>query len=48
MPQITSAPLMDRFLFESPGIDIIQAQREADYGLPMTVTPDVLANEQYM
>ena len=48
MPQITSAPLMDRFLFESPGLGIIPAQREIDYGLPKTVTPAVLADEQYM
>lgn len=46
LPQITAAPLIDLFSKHSMGLNVVT--QESDYGLPHIITPEVLANEQYM
>jgi hypothetical protein len=48
LPQITPCPLLDRFLTQSSGLDILHRETEEDYGLPRTLTLDTLQNEQYL
>ncbi|KAF8067019.1 hypothetical protein FPV67DRAFT_1769133 [Lyophyllum atratum] len=48
LPQITPCPLLDRFMEQAHGLDIIHKESEEDYGLPRTLTLDTLRNEQYM
>lgn len=49
LPQITTAPLIDLFMKNTPqgGLNLTE-KTEVDYGLPSTVSPDVMANEQYL
>jgi hypothetical protein len=46
LPQITAAPLIDLYVKRKMGLNVVS--QEADYGLPHIVTPEVLANEQYL
>ena len=48
LPQITPAPLLDRFLREHPGLNVLQQEAADEAGLPRTVTFDTLQDEQYM
>jgi len=48
LPQITPAPLLDRFWRYHHGLNILQQEAVDDYGLPRTVTFETLQNEQYM
>lgn len=48
LPQITPAPLIDRFLLNQAGLNIVPAESDLDYGLPKLITPEVLADEQYL
>ncbi|GLB35374.1 putative ER transporter, 6TM, N-terminal [Lyophyllum shimeji] len=48
LPQITPCPLLDRFMEQHHGLEIIHKESEEDYGLPRTLTLDTLQNEQYM
>lgn len=45
LPQITAAPLID-LANHMDGFNVVS--HETDYGLPHIVTPEVLANEQYL
>lgn len=46
LPQITAAPLVDSYVKHGMGLNV--TAQESDYGLPHIVSPEVLANEQYM
>ncbi|KAG6840493.1 hypothetical protein C0991_006363 [Blastosporella zonata] len=48
LPQISPCPLLDRFMSQYHGLDIIHKESEEDYGLPRTLTLETLQNEQYM
>lgn len=48
LPQITPVPLLDRFLRDHPGLNILQQEAAEEAGLPRTVTFDTLQDEQYM
>jgi hypothetical protein len=48
LPQITPAPLLDRFMLKYHGLDIIHKEAEEDYGLPRSLTLDTLQDEQYL
>lgn len=48
LPQISPCPLLDRFMLQYHGLDVIHKEAEDDYGLPRTLTLDTLQNEQYL
>jgi hypothetical protein len=48
LPQITPCPLLDRFILYHHGLNVMRHEDDADYGLPRTMSMDVLENEQYM
>ncbi|KAI0318290.1 hypothetical protein OF83DRAFT_1057097 [Amylostereum chailletii] len=48
LPQITPAPLFERFLMHHHGLNVVRHEADDDYGLPRTMTMDTLENEQYM
>ena len=48
LPQITPCPLLDRFLLQYHGLNVIHKESEEDYGLPRSMTVDILKNEQYL
>ena len=48
LPQITPCPLLDRFILYHHGLNVLRHEDDADYGLPRTMSIDVLENEQYM
>ncbi len=48
LPQITPAPLIDRFMLRYHGFDVIHKESEEDYGLPRSLTLETLQNEQYL
>jgi Aromatic acid exporter family member 2 len=48
LPQITPVPLLDRFLRDHPGLNVLQQEAAEEAGLPRTVTIDTLQDEQYM
>ncbi|KIP04314.1 hypothetical protein PHLGIDRAFT_493842 [Phlebiopsis gigantea 11061_1 CR5-6] len=48
LPQITPCPLLDRYMQNSHGLNVIRHEADDDYGLPRTMTIDTLANEQYL
>lgn len=48
LPQITPAPLIDRFMLKFHGFDVIHKESEEDYGLPRSLTLETLQNEQYL
>ncbi|KAI0697464.1 hypothetical protein BC835DRAFT_1504792 [Cytidiella melzeri] len=48
LPQITPCPLLDRYMQNQHGLNVIRHEADDDYGLPRTMTLDTLANEQYM
>lgn len=48
LPQITPAPLLDRFMRDHPGLNILQQDAACEAGLPRTVTFETLQDEQYM
>ncbi|EKM60249.1 uncharacterized protein PHACADRAFT_246113 [Phanerochaete carnosa HHB-10118-sp] len=48
LPQITPCPLLDRYMENSHGLNVIRGEADDDYGLPRTMTIDTLANEQYL
>ncbi|KAI0344331.1 hypothetical protein BDW22DRAFT_1355705 [Trametopsis cervina] len=48
LPQITPCPLLDRYMQNQHGLNVIRHEADDDYGLPRTMTLDTLSNEQYM
>lgn len=48
LPQITPCPLLDRFLLQYHGLDVIHKEADEDYGLPRSMTLDTLKDEQYL
>ncbi|GJE89275.1 aromatic acid exporter family member 2 domain-containing protein [Phanerochaete sordida] len=48
LPQITPCPLLDRYMENQHGLNVIRGEADEDYGLPRTMTIDTLANEQYL
>jgi hypothetical protein len=48
LPQITPAPLIDRFILRYHGLNVIHQQSEVDFGLPRSLTLETLQNEQYL
>lgn len=48
LPQVTPCPLLDRFIYYHHGLNVIRNEADDDYGLPRTMSIDVLENEQYM
>ncbi|RDB29703.1 Uncharacterized protein C57A7.05 [Hypsizygus marmoreus] len=48
LPQISPCPLLDRFMSQIYGLDVIHKEAEEDYGLPRTLTLETLQNEQYL
>ncbi|KAH9974520.1 hypothetical protein BJV74DRAFT_782419 [Russula compacta] len=48
LPQITPCPLLDRFMLYHHGLNVMRNEDDDDYGLPRTMSMDVLENEQYM
>jgi Aromatic acid exporter family member 2 len=48
LPQVTPCPLLDRFIRHHHGLNVIRNEEDDDYGLPRTMSIDVLENEQYM
>ena len=48
LPQITPCPLLDRFMVNAHGLNVIRQEEDDDYGLPRTMTIDTLENEQYL
>jgi hypothetical protein len=48
LPQITPCPLLDRFILYHHGLNVMRHEDDDDYGLPRTMSMDVLENEQYM
>lgn len=48
LPQITPCPLIDRFTLKYHGLNVIHKDDEEDYGLPRTLTLDILKDEQYL
>jgi hypothetical protein len=48
LPQITPCPLLDRFIIYHHGLNVMRHEDDDDYGLPRTLSMDVLEDEQYM
>jgi hypothetical protein len=48
LPQVTPCPLLDRFIHYQHGLNVIRNEADDDYGLPRTMSIDMLENEQYM
>ena len=48
LPQITPCPLLDRFMLQYHGLNVIHKDAGEDYGLPRSLTFDTLKNEQYL
>jgi hypothetical protein len=48
LPQITPCPLLDRFILYHHGLNVMRYEDDDDYGLPRTMSMDVLEDEQYM
>jgi Aromatic acid exporter family member 2 len=48
LPQITPCPLLDRFLLQYHGLNVIHKDAGEDYGLPRSITFETLKNEQYL
>ncbi|KAF8811417.1 hypothetical protein BYT27DRAFT_7336184 [Phlegmacium glaucopus] len=48
LPQITPCPLLDRFLLQYHGLNVIHKEAGEDYGLPRSMSLDTLKNEQYL
>jgi hypothetical protein len=48
LPQITPCPLLDRFILYHHGLNVMRHEDDDDYGLPRTMSMNVLKNEQYM
>jgi hypothetical protein len=48
LPQITPCPLLDRFILYHHGLNVMRHEDDDDYGLPRTMSMDILENEQYM
>lgn len=48
LPQITPCPLLDRFMVQTHGLNVVSQTAEEDYGLPRTMTIETLENEQYL
>jgi hypothetical protein len=48
LPQITPCPLLDRFLLQYHGLNVIHKEAGEDYGLPRSMNFDTLKNEQYL
>ncbi|KAJ3517352.1 hypothetical protein NLJ89_g569 [Agrocybe chaxingu] len=48
LPQITPCPLLDRFMLQYHGLNVIHKEAEEDYGLPRSLTMETLQDEQYM
>jgi|SRR6267142_539125 len=48
LPQITPCPLLDRFIIYHHGLNVMRHEDDDDYGLPRTMSMDVLEDEQYM
>ncbi|EPQ61261.1 hypothetical protein GLOTRDRAFT_54150 [Gloeophyllum trabeum ATCC 11539] len=48
LPQITPCPLVDRFMANHHGLNVLIEEEDYVLGLPKTLTIDTLANEQYM
>ncbi|KAG0699492.1 hypothetical protein DFH29DRAFT_983489 [Suillus ampliporus] len=48
LPQITSCPLLDRFMVRHHGLNVVHEESEDNYGLPRTLTVDTLENLQYL
>jgi hypothetical protein len=48
LPQITPCPLLDRFILYHHGLNVMRHEDDDDYGLPRTMSMDVLEDEQYM
>jgi hypothetical protein len=40
--------LLDRFILYHHGLNVMRHEDDDDYGLPRTMSMDVLENEQYM
>ncbi|KAI0271253.1 hypothetical protein BC834DRAFT_432593 [Gloeopeniophorella convolvens] len=48
LPQVTPCPLLDRFVLYHHGLNVIRHEEDDDYGLPRTMSIDILENEQYL
>jgi hypothetical protein len=48
LPQITPCPLLDRFLLQYHGLNVIHREAGEDHGLPRSMNFDTLKNEQYL
>ncbi|KAF8268962.1 hypothetical protein EI94DRAFT_1799762 [Lactarius quietus] len=48
LPQVTPCPLLDRFILHQHGLNVIRNEADDDYGLPRTMSIDILEDEQYM
>lgn len=48
LPQITPCPLLDRFNMHYHGLDVFHKENKDDYGIPHSLTFEMLQNEQYM
>jgi hypothetical protein len=48
LPQITPCPLLDRFLLQYHGLNVVHKEAGEDHGLPRSMTFDTLKNEQYL
>ncbi|TFK48067.1 hypothetical protein OE88DRAFT_1635639 [Heliocybe sulcata] len=48
LPQITPCPLLDRFMAQQHGLNVLIEEEDYVLGLPKTLTIDTLENEQYL
>lgn len=48
LPQISPCPLLDRYMQNQHGLNILRHEADDHYGLPRTMTIDTLAHEQYL
>jgi hypothetical protein len=48
LPQITPAPLLDRFLAINHGLDVLRHGNEDEFGVPKKVTIETMEDEQYL
>jgi Aromatic acid exporter family member 2 len=48
LPQVTPCPLLDRFILHHHGLNVMRSEEDDDYGLPRTMSIDILQNGQYM
>ncbi|THH04285.1 hypothetical protein EW145_g5635 [Phellinidium pouzarii] len=48
LPQVTSCPLLDRFVALHHGLNVFRMDDETDFGLPHTLTIETLEDEQYL